>query len=164
MNKRRNIILALGASALIVPFGSFAQQSGKLVRVAIFERTSAEKYRALEKIFVDTLSELGWVEGRNIVYDRVYADDDVRRIPALAAALVKRNPDLIYTITFEPAREAFAATRTIPIVNGSESRWIKDGWAKTLAHPGGNMTGIANIGNELGAKRLQLLVERAHRP
>lgn len=157
MIKRRKLLVALGVGALTGPFACFAQQQGKSVRVGILERTTADKYQATEKLFVDTLRELGWVEGRNIIYDRVYADDDVTRLPALAAALASRGPNLIYTITGEPAQAAVAATRTIPIVLGSQGDMVERGWVQSLAHPGGNVTGIVNIGPELGSKRLQLL-------
>ena len=155
MNNRRKLLLALAA----LPAGLARAQApaGKPVRVAIFERTSADRSQSLVKVFIDTLRELGWVEGRNIIYDRVNADDDDTRLPALAAALVKRGPDLIYMSAGQPAQAAVAATRTVPIVYSSGSDWVELGWAKSLAHPGGNITGIMNLGNELGAKRLQLL-------
>jgi putative ABC transport system substrate-binding protein len=155
VNNRRKLLLALAA----LPAGLARAQApaGKPVRVGIFERTSADKYQAREKLFVDTLRELGWVEGHNIFYDRVYADDDLQRLPALAAALVKRGPNLIFTLSGGSSDAVVAATRTIPIVLGSQSHIVERGWVKSLAHPGGNITGIVNIGPELGPKRLQLL-------
>jgi putative ABC transport system substrate-binding protein len=157
MNNRRKLVIGLGASALTAPFSSFAQQQEKPVRVAILERTSADKYKMKETVFVDTMRELGWVEGHNIVYDRVFANDDILRLPALAADLVKRGPKLIYTSSGGSSDAAVAATRTIPIVLGSQSSLVERGWVQSLAHPGGNVTGILNIGQDLGAKRLQLL-------
>ena len=154
MIDRRKFLLAL--PALYVTRARAQAPAGQTVRVAIFERTSADKYQG-EKVFVDTLRDLGWVEGRNIIYDRVFADDDLSRLPALAAALVRRGPDLIYSIQGSSADAAVAATRTIPIVLGSQAEWVEKGLAKSLAHPGGNVTGIMNIGQELGPKRLQLL-------
>jgi len=155
VNNRRKLLLALAA----LPAGLARAQApaGKPVRVGIIERTSADKYQAREKQFVDTLRELGWVEGRNIIYDRVFADDELSRLPALAAALVKRGPNVIYTLSGGSSDAAVAATRTIPIVLGSQSNIVERGWAQGLAHPGGNVTGIVNIGPELGSKRLQLL-------
>jgi putative ABC transport system substrate-binding protein len=155
MNNRRKFVMALGASAL-APRLAFAQ-ARKLLRVAIFERTTAVKYASIEKSLVETLRGLGWSEGHNIVFDRVFADDDMQRLPALFAELLKRQPDLIYTQSGDAAAVAVAATKTIPIVTGSQSDIIERGWAKSLAHPGGNVTGILNIGPDLGPKRLQLL-------
>ena len=87
----------------------------------------------------------------------MYADDDDTRLPALAAALVARSPDVIHASPTTSAVAAFNKTRTIPIVFGGASDVVEAGMVKSLAHPGGNVTGIANIGWELGAKRLQLL-------
>jgi putative ABC transport system substrate-binding protein len=157
MNNRRKLVIALGAGALAAPFASNAQQQGKVLRLGILESASATSTQASEKVFVDTLRELGWVEGRNITYDRVFADGDVSRLQALAAALVKREPNLIYSIQASAIDAAVAATRTIPILLGSHYEWIERGWAQSLSHPGGNITGILNIGPELGSKRLQLL-------
>jgi putative tryptophan/tyrosine transport system substrate-binding protein len=157
MNNRRKLVIALGAGAFVAPLGSFAQQPGKPVRVGILSNTTAANYQVRESSFVDAMRELGWVEGRNIVYDRVYADDDEARLPALAAALVASNPDVIHASPTDSAVAAFNKTRTIPIVFGGASDVVEIGMVKSLAHPGGNVTGIANIGWELGGKRLQLL-------
>ena len=138
------------------PFRAFALEA-KVPRVAIFEPTTAEKYQTRERVFVDTLRELGWIEGRNIEFDRVFGNDDVRRLPVLATSLVKRVPDVIYTTSGGSSNAAVAATRTIPIVLGSQSDLVERGWVQSLAHPGGNVTGIVNLGPDLGPKRLQLL-------
>jgi putative ABC transport system substrate-binding protein len=164
MNRRRKLLVALGAGA-IAPRAVLAQskeareRAGKPARVGILERTTQAKYQQLEKTFVDAMRELGWVEGRNVVYDRAYADDDVARLPGLAAALVGRRPDVIYTITSESSQAAFDSTRTIPIVMGSLNDIEEFGYVNDLARPGGNVTGITNFGMDLGGKRLQLLKE-----
>jgi putative ABC transport system substrate-binding protein len=154
MNNRRKVICALGASAL-APRLALAQ-ARKLPRVALIEATTALKDSPHEKPFVETLRSLGWSEGHNIVFDRVYADDDVKQLPALAAEMLKRQPDVIYTRS-NANQIVVAATKSIPIVVGSGSDMVERGWAKSLAHPGGNVTGILNIGPDLGPKRLQLL-------
>jgi putative ABC transport system substrate-binding protein len=157
LNNRRKLVIALGAGALAAPLGSVAQQPGKPVRVGILSNTTAAKYQVRETSFVDAMRELGWVEGRNIVYDRVYADDDETRLPVLAAALVARSADVIHASPTVSAVAALNKTRTIPIVFGGATDVVEAGLVKSLAHPGGNITGIANIGWELGGKRLQLL-------
>lgn len=111
-----------------------------------------------EKAFLETMRELGWVEGRSIAYDRVAADDEAR-LPELAAALVARNPDAIYAQANPSVLAALASTRTIPIVCPASAELVELGVVKSLARPGGNVTGISNIGWELGAKRLQVLKE-----
>lgn len=110
------------------------------------------------RIFVDTMRELGWVEGRTILYDRVDAELDHKRLPALAAELVARSPDLIWAVAGGPTLPAaMASTRTIPIVFPSEDNVVERGLVKSLGRPGGNVTGVLHIGGELGGKRLQLL-------
>ena len=106
---------------------------------------------------MQTLRELGWVEGRNVVYDRVYAEGDFSRLPALAAELVARKPDLVYTVNNPTALAAHGKTRTIPIVFSSVLDPVSTGLVQSLARPGGNVTGVANIGPELAAKRMQIL-------
>jgi putative ABC transport system substrate-binding protein len=103
------------------------------------------------------MRELGWVEGRNILYDRVFADDDYSRLPALAVALVARAPDVIWVVPNVATLAAYAATRSIPIVFAASSGMDEAGLVKTLAHPGGNVTGVQNLMTETAGKRLQLL-------
>ena len=119
--------------------------------------TRAAAEAGVSKTFIDAMRELGWVEGRNIVYDRVYAENDTSRLPALAAALVARAPDLIWVVPASAALAAFASTRTIPIVFSGSTNVVERGLVKTLARPGGNVTGVQTIGWALGGKRLQLL-------
>ena len=157
MTTRRKFLIGLTAIYASSARAQAPERAGKPLRVGILATTTQAKYQVFERPFVDTMRELGWVEGRNIVYDRVYADDDETRLPALAAALVARSPDLIHALNIAPALAAFAKTRTIPIVFGAIGDPIGLGLIQNLAHPGGNVTGIANIGWELGGKRLQLL-------
>lgn len=157
MNYRRKLIVALGAGALTAPFGSFAQQQGKVWRVAVLATTTQAKSKMAEETLVGAMRELGWVEGRNVTYDRVYADDDESRLPALAAALVARGPDLFYSGSNPVTLAAFAKTRAIPIVFSASNDPVETGMVQSLARPGGNVTGISNIGWELGGKRLQML-------
>jgi len=103
------------------------------------------------------MRELGWIEGRNVTYDRVYAEGNPARLPDLAGELVARRPDLLYTTPNAEALALAAKTRSIPIVFGAVTGPVELGLARSLARPGGNATGVANIGSELGGKRMQLL-------
>jgi len=119
MNNRRKLVIALGVGAFTVPFGLRAQPragGGKRVRVCLFSQTTQAKFHAYETAFVDTMREQGWIEDRDVVYDRVYANDEEKRLPSLAAELVSRGPDLIFAPTTVEAVPVFAQTRTIPIV------------------------------------------------
>jgi len=127
----------------------------------------AQKYRigALwpgserNEAFVQALTEAGYREGANLVIESLYADWQLRRLPALAEELVRRKPDLIFAPTNGAARAALGATRTIPIVFALAPDPVEAGLVASLARPGGNATGTSNIQTGLTAKRLQLLEE-----
>ena len=158
MNKRRKLVIVLGALSAGLARAQPAERAGKTMRVGMLSLSTRPAVEVgNNKLFVDAMRELGWVEGRNILYDRVYADNDESRLPALAAELVARSPDLIWVGPTSAARAAFASTRTIPIVIATGTSYVERGLVKTLARPGGNVTGVQNIGWELGGKRLHLL-------
>jgi putative tryptophan/tyrosine transport system substrate-binding protein len=104
------------------------------------------------------MRELGWIEGQDITYDRVYADDRHEMLPRLAAELVARKPHLIYTPPVVAAVAAKRATETIPIVFGIVGDPVGVGLVSSLAHPGGNVTGMSGV-TDLFAKRVELLRE-----
>jgi putative ABC transport system substrate-binding protein len=103
------------------------------------------------------LRELGYVEGRSVVFERRYADGRPDRLPALAAELVRLKVDLILAGGPATREAASQATRIIPIVAVSGSDPVREGWAESLARPGGNVTGLTVTFPELDSKRLQLL-------
>jgi putative ABC transport system substrate-binding protein len=123
------------------------------------EVSSAGEGSESAPLFVAIMRELGWVEGRNVVYDRVFVEGGEARLTAFGAELVARKPDLVYVTTPQAVRAILKTTRTIPIVFGAVNDPVAAGLIKNLARPGGNITGIANIGPELGGKRMQLLRE-----
>lgn len=160
MNLRRKIVLAFVAAPVAFARAQPAKPPAKPMRVGLLRVGPAPTNPgALHKILVETLRELGWVEGRNIVYDAVYADADEARLSEAAAMLVARRPDVIYVSNGPTARAAFGATRSIPIVFSSVPEPVQVGLVKSLAQPGGNVTGVATFGGELGARRMQLLKE-----
>jgi putative ABC transport system substrate-binding protein len=129
------------------------------MRVGMLYTSDAKSDQARNKVFVDTMRELGWVEGANIAYDRLYADGDAARLQALAAKLIARKPDLVLVSSNPEVRAVLAVTRAIPVIFSGTNNPVATGLVKSLARPGGNVTGIANIGPELGPKRVQLLRE-----
>jgi len=160
---RRKLLIVAGASAVLGwiegMHAQAAKSAGKPARVGLLFTDDAKSEQARNKVFVETMRELGWIEGGNIVYDRANADGDYARLPALAAKLVGSKPDLIYVSATQEVRAALAATRAIPIIFSATNDPVRSGLVKSLARPGGNVTGIANIGPELGPKRLQLIRE-----
>jgi len=103
------------------------------------------------------MRKLGWFEGRNVVYDRVYADDQPGVLSRLSSELVTRQPDVIFAPPSTAALAAMQATQTIPIVFATVPDAVGMGLVKSLAHPGGNVTGISSIAESLTPKRIELL-------
>jgi putative ABC transport system substrate-binding protein len=97
--------------------------------------------------FLDELRKLGWVEGTTVVIERKDPDYRLDRLPALAADLVRSKPNLIVTFTPQAARAAKDATSDIPIVVIFVADPVGMGLASSLAHPGGNLTGVTTLGS-----------------
>lgn len=160
---RRKLLLALGASVLAAPFGSFAQQQGKVWRIGFLDFGSRQslvdsgRYAAL----VDGLRERGYVEGRNLVLEIRHADGKMDRLDEFAAELVRQKVDLILTAGSETSLAARRATTTIPIVVMVTTDPVHDGYAASLARPGGNMTGMTNGQVDTVQKLVELLTVAA---
>ena len=157
--KRRKLLIAFGAGAL-APLASFAQQpAGKVWRIGILSTYPQTIARGEEYYgsFIAGLRELGYVEGRNIGFEWRFADGVYDRLPGFAAELVKLKVDVIVTTGTAGVRAARQATTTIPIVTASFGDPVGSGLVASLAHPGGNITGLATMGEDLYAKRLEML-------
>ena len=160
MNKRRFLLLALGAGLTCNAVLLRAQKSaGNIRRVGVLAPSTQAKEEITLKPFFDQMRALGWIEGRNIAYDRVYGGDQHEMLPRLAAELVARRPDLIYAPPGLAALAAKRATSTITIVFGSVTDPVGAGLVTSLARPGGNVTGISAIAESLAPKRFELLRE-----
>ena len=159
MNGRRDFLLVLAASPIALASAQSAKPPVKMMRVGILRVSAVPQVAPLHKAFVDTLRDLGWVEGRTVIYDIAHADGDQGRLAEAAAALVARGPDVIFVANNPTAQAAAGATRTIPIVFSSVPEPVKVGLVKSLSQPGGNVTGVATFGGELGTRRMQLLRE-----
>ena len=97
------------------------------------------------KPFFDEMRQLGWIEGQNIDYDWAVADDQQQMLPQLANEMVARKPQLVYAPPLSAALAAQQATRSIPIIFASVADPVGSGLVASLAHPGGNVTGIAGV-------------------
>ena len=158
--QRRLVLLTLGAclSGHATLLRAQAAAAG-LKRVGVLAPSTRSKEEVTLKPFFDQMHELGWIEGQNIAYDRVYADDQHERLPALAAQMVARGPELIYAPPSVSALAAKGATLTIPIVFGAVTDPVAHGLVKSLGRPGGNVTGVSNMSAEIAGKRIELLHE-----
>ena len=159
MNKRRELVLALGAGALVSPLGSFAQQQGKVWRIGFLSSESAARFGNGNRVdaFRAGLRDLGYEEGKNFVIEFRWADGNYDQLPELAAELVRLKVDVLVTHAILPLRAAMNATTTIPIVTATSGDLVAQGFVTNLARPGGNMTGEIFFVVELAAKRVELL-------
>ena len=105
------------------------------------------------------LSELGWVEGRNLTFELRFAEGRLDRLPQLASELVDLKVDVIVTGSTSGALAAKNATSTIPIVMVTTGDPVRDGLVESLARPGGNVTGVTALGQALNIKRLEIVKE-----
>jgi putative ABC transport system substrate-binding protein len=120
---------------------------------------SVDEYKDVTVPFLQGLKETGFVEGQNVAVEYRYAENQVDRLPALAADLVRRRVAVIVAASTFAAQAAKAATTTIPIVFSVGTDPVAIGLVASLNRPGANLTGIANLNAELSQKRLQLLHE-----
>ncbi len=133
------------------PLASIAQQPGRVWRVG-FLAGGAGFYAA---DFQRAMYQLGYIEGKNLVLEWRFADGKIDRLPALAADLVESRVDIIVTDSTQSTRAAQRATATVPIVMATVGDPVASGFAKTLARPGGNITGFSLGTTDVSVKWLQ---------
>ena len=154
--KRRKFIALLDAAAAARPLGARAQQGEKVYKIGVL---SAGSPTPATHNVADALRELGYVEGKNLTFERRYAEDRLDRLPKLAAELVSLKVDVIMTARTLAPLAAKRATSTIPIVMMAACDPVGSGLVASLAQPGGNVTGMSLMAPDLGGKRLELLRE-----
>jgi ABC-type uncharacterized transport system substrate-binding protein len=152
-------VLICSLLAVSLPAGSDAQQATKIPRIGWLDSTSSSTSSARVDVFRQGLKNLGYTEGKDFVVERRYADSKVERLPALAAEFVRLKVAVIVTSGPGPTRAAKAATSTIPIVMARDTNPVANGFVASLAHPGGNITGLSNQAPEISAKHVELLRE-----
>jgi len=165
MISRRWVVLALGA-ATVAPLATFAQQRRAMWRIGVLQLGSKEYFTQSgnQKAFVDGMRGRGYTLGTDFLVEERFADDDVARLPALAAELVAIPVDLILTSGTQANRAAQQATATIPIVTVAEADPVGNGLALSLARPGKNITGLSTLYGDTIIKNLELLASTSSRP
>ena len=153
---RRRSFLFLSGSLVLQPLGVAAQTSLPIIGFLFVGNPQRSKWWV--DAWIRTMEELGFVEGRNFAAEYRWGDGDPTKMPDFAAELVTRQASVIVTTSEQAATAAKQATRTIPIVFNFISDPVGKGFVGSFTHPGGNITGIANLDDgALEAKRVQLL-------
>jgi len=151
------MLIALGAGALAAPLSSFAQQQGKVWRIGFFYLGSREMALDRLRILLEGMRELGYVERRDFVVELRSVDGKYERIPGMSAELVGMKVDVIVANGSAVYRSLQQATRTIPIVITTSADPVGEGFAASLARPGGNFTGLSTGNADIAPKYLELL-------
>jgi putative tryptophan/tyrosine transport system substrate-binding protein len=154
--KRREFIALLGGTAASVPFAARAQQADKLPTIGILGSSSATWNHWLGALVL-RLRELGWIENRTVMIDYRWTEGRSERYAEFGAEFARRKIDVIVPLGTPAIIAAKAATSVIPIVFPLSSDPVGEGLIASLAHPGGNITGLSNQQPDLAGKRLGIL-------
>ncbi len=160
MHNRRRLLIALGASALAAPLRGFAQQpTARVYRIGYLGPTSAANVASGLKAFRTGLRDLGFVEGKNLVIEFRWAEGKYDRLPRLAAELVQMKVEAILASGSLSVQAAQKATGSVPIVMTGVGNPVGSRFVASLAHPGGNITGLTNVSIDISSKYVELLHE-----
>ncbi len=157
--QRRDFITLLGGAVAGWPLAARAQQPTTVQRVGYLSDESRSLGLASFEIIANTLRELGYVEGRNIVFESRYADGKNDLLPGLAAELVRQRVAVIVAVGTPATLAAKNATEAIPIIFSRIADPVALGLVTSLARPTGNLTGVSVITIDLEAKRIQMLAD-----
>jgi putative ABC transport system substrate-binding protein len=155
--RRREFMAGLGSAAVAGPLEGWAQQARRIAFISLFKATSDPEVAAFER----GLEARGWTINRNLVIDYRFGVDNAAAANVAVAELLNLSPDVIFVGGGAALAAAERATRSIPIVFTGVSEPVTRGFVQSLAHPGGNITGFANLEPTFGAKWLELLKEIA---
>ncbi len=159
--RRRTVLILLGASAVHIPV-AFAQQRPKPWRIGYLSagpRQSANDPQTTAGMFLRSLQDLGLAENRDFVVEWRFAEGKRERLQGLASELQQRSVDIVFAVSSFSAEAARAAIPDVPIVFVNAGNPIASGFVKSLAHPGGRLTGVSNISVVVSGKYLELLHE-----
>ena len=159
MNRRDAVRVLLALAAVIAPLRTRAQsRPAKIVRVGVLVVVSRTDSMTIQ-LLPTALRKLGWIEGKNIVFDWRFADGRPAELPRLASELVQLNPDVIVVPSNFEADAVLRATRTIPLVVGAAFDPVETGLAQSVAHPGGSVTGLVWAEAGRSSKAIEVLRE-----
>jgi putative ABC transport system substrate-binding protein len=159
---RRSFIGMMAGGLVSTPLAAAAQQAERMYRIGSLNTSPIPvpgRFDPIWVAFIERLRELGYVEGKNLSIEYRSSNGPVGPLPELAAELVRLKVDVIVVPSTQPAMAARQVTTTIPIVMGAASDVIETGLVKSLARPGGNITGLTVSGRELSRKRVEFLRE-----
>jgi ABC-type uncharacterized transport system substrate-binding protein len=156
--RRRDFVTLFGGAAAW-PLSARAQQSTKVATIGFLEATSPSTQGQITSAFVERLRELGWYEGRNLTIKVRWAEGRPERYAEIAAEFIRLKVDVIVTYALPAIFAVKQATSTIPIVFAAAGDPVENGLVASLAHPGGNVTGLSNQSADLAGKRIELLRE-----
>jgi putative ABC transport system substrate-binding protein len=146
-------------SAVLLAHAASAQQPARVARVGYLTASHAMDDDPLAAAFLRGLEDLGYVQGRNIVFEKRAAHGRLEQLPGLAAELVRANVDVIVAPPLPAALAAVKATRTIPVVFMMVADPVGAGLAASLSRPGGNATGLSNQSGDLAGKMIEIIME-----
>ena len=152
-------MVMLVVAALAAPLAVDAQPPTNIPRIGFLTAVPLSVTSAVPEAFRQGLREMGYVEGKTILIEWRSADGQLERLPSLAAELVRLNVDVIVTAGPSATRPVKAVTVTIPIVMTNDNDPVANGFAASLARPGGNITGLSALSAEIYGKQLELLKE-----
>ena len=155
--ERRTFLALVSGSLLAAPRAAGAQQAGKIHRIGVLGNENNPPWDGFRR----GLRDLGYVDGRNLSIEWRWSEGKPDRFPGLATEVVALKPDVIVASGTQATRAAKRATSTIPIVMTTSSYPDKIGLVDSLSRPGGNVTGLSNVGPELSGKKLELLKDIA---
>jgi putative tryptophan/tyrosine transport system substrate-binding protein len=158
--RRREFITLLGGAAAAWPLTARAQQESRIWHIGFLTPRSFPSppgRDAFSDAFMRGMSDLGYSEGKNLVVEWRYADGDYKRLTGFAAELVAMNLPVIVTYGTAAARVLQGTTKTVPIVVAAAVDLVGAGIVASLAHPGGNITGLSVIDVDISGKQLELL-------
>jgi putative tryptophan/tyrosine transport system substrate-binding protein len=155
---RRKFLATLGGAAAAWPLAARAQQAGRVYRIGFLANDPAIPMQPAGQAFLDGLREGGFIEGGNIIIERRFAEARPDRYAKLVAELIQLDVDVLVTSAEEATLAAKRATTKIPVVMMNVSDPVGQGIVASLAHPGGNITGVIQDDSpEIAAKRMQFL-------